>query len=54
MATQTTSHSPLPPLMHDSAMQKVRLMPIRGTEPKYHWALGRRLDDHPGLSDLGL
>ncbi|WP_329372014.1 DUF1348 family protein [Streptomyces sp. NBC_01483] len=21
---------------------------------KYHWTLGRRPDDHPGLSDLGL
>jgi nuclear transport factor 2 (NTF2) superfamily protein len=23
-------------------------------ERKFHWALGRRPDDHPGLSDLGL
>jgi hypothetical protein len=23
-------------------------------ERKYHWPLGRRPDDHPGLSDLGL
>ncbi|RQV73196.1 DUF1348 domain-containing protein, partial [Burkholderia anthina] len=21
---------------------------------KYHWPLGRRPDDHPGLSELGL
>ncbi len=27
-------------------------LPI-GTERKYHWALRRRPDDHPGLSDLG-
>jgi len=23
-------------------------------ERKYHWPLGRRPDDHPSLSDLGL
>jgi hypothetical protein len=28
--------------------------PIKETERKYYWALGRRPDDHPGLSDLGL
>jgi len=29
-------------------------LPIKDTERKYHWPLGRRPDDHPGLSDLGL
>jgi nuclear transport factor 2 (NTF2) superfamily protein len=29
-------------------------LPIRGTDRKYFWPLGRRPDDHPGLSDLGL
>jgi len=29
-------------------------LPITETERKYHWPLGRRPDDHPGLSDLGL
>lgn len=29
-------------------------MPISETERKFHWALGRRPDNHPGLSDLGL
>ena len=29
-------------------------LPIRESERKYHWPLGRRPDDHPGLSDLGL
>lgn len=29
-------------------------LPIREEERKYHWALGRRPDDHPSLSDLGL
>jgi uncharacterized protein len=29
-------------------------LPIRATERKYHWPLGRRPDGHPGLSDLGL
>jgi nuclear transport factor 2 (NTF2) superfamily protein len=28
--------------------------PIREDERKLHWPLGRRPDDHPGLSDLGL
>jgi nuclear transport factor 2 (NTF2) superfamily protein len=28
--------------------------PIRQEERKFHWPLGRRPDDHPGLSDLGL
>ena len=29
-------------------------LPIAADERKYHWPLGRRPDDHPGLSDLGL
>jgi nuclear transport factor 2 (NTF2) superfamily protein len=29
-------------------------LPITEEERKYHWPLGRRPDDHPGLSDLGL
>ena len=29
-------------------------LPIGETERKYHWPLGRRPDDHPGLSELGL
>ncbi|HUQ83528.1 MAG TPA: nuclear transport factor 2 family protein [Gemmatimonadaceae bacterium] len=28
--------------------------PIPEGERKYHWPLGRRPDDHPSLSDLGL
>ena len=28
--------------------------PIAATDRKYHWPLGRRPDDHPSLSDLGL
>jgi uncharacterized protein len=28
-------------------------LPIRDNERKFHWPLGRRPDDHPGLSDLG-
>jgi nuclear transport factor 2 (NTF2) superfamily protein len=27
---------------------------IHDSDRKYHWPLGRRPDDHPGLSDLGL
>ncbi|MFC3651213.1 DUF1348 family protein [Dyella humi] len=29
-------------------------LPIAETERKYRWPQGRRPDDHPGLSDLGL
>ncbi|MDP1773537.1 MAG: nuclear transport factor 2 family protein [Methylobacter sp.] len=29
-------------------------LPINETERKFHWPLGRRPDNHPGLSDLGL
>ena len=29
-------------------------LPIREAERKYHWPLGRRPDDHPSLSELGL
>lgn len=40
-------------------LMRVRLacindLPIKESERKYHWPLGRRPDDHPGLSDLGL
>jgi uncharacterized protein len=28
--------------------------PISASDRKYHWAPGRRPDDHPALSDLGL
>ena len=28
-------------------------LPIKETERKYHWPLGRRPDDHPALTDLG-
>ncbi|MEX3943295.1 DUF1348 family protein [Paraburkholderia sp. BR10937] len=28
--------------------------PIKEDERRFHWPLGRRPDDHPGLSDLGL
>jgi uncharacterized protein len=42
----------------ESGLVRLRLasindVPIEETERKYHWALGRRPDDHPGLSDLG-
>jgi nuclear transport factor 2 (NTF2) superfamily protein len=29
-------------------------LPIKDSERKYHWLLGRRPDDHPSLSDFGL
>jgi nuclear transport factor 2 (NTF2) superfamily protein len=43
----------------DDGLMQVRLasindLPIAESERKYHWPLGRRPDDHPGLSQLGL
>ena len=29
-------------------------LPIQASDRRFHWALGRRPDDHPSLSDLGL
>lgn len=29
-------------------------LPIKDSERKYHWPQGRRPDEHPGLSELGL
>jgi nuclear transport factor 2 (NTF2) superfamily protein len=29
-------------------------LPIAATDRKFHWPLGRRPDDHPGLSEMGL
>ena len=29
-------------------------LPIKESDRKFRWPLGRRPDDHPGLSDLGL
>ena len=29
-------------------------MPIKESDCKFHWPLGRRPEDHPGLSELGL
>ena len=29
-------------------------LPIKDAERKFHWPQGRRPDDHPGLSELGL
>jgi nuclear transport factor 2 (NTF2) superfamily protein len=29
-------------------------VPIKESDRKYHWTLGRRPDDHPGLGELGL
>jgi nuclear transport factor 2 (NTF2) superfamily protein len=43
----------------DQGLMRVRFacindLPIKESDRKYHWPLGRRPDDHPGLSDLGL
>ena len=29
-------------------------LPIKDADRKFHWPLGRRPDEHPGLSELGL
>lgn len=43
----------------DSGLMRRRIasindLEIRAEDRKFHWPLGRRPDDHPGLSDLGL
>jgi nuclear transport factor 2 (NTF2) superfamily protein len=43
----------------DQGLMRVRIasindLPIAAADRKYHWPLGRRPDDHPGLSALGL
>ncbi|CUA96420.1 Uncharacterized conserved protein, nuclear transport factor 2 (NTF2) superfamily [Thiomonas bhubaneswarensis] len=37
-----------------SRFASINDLPIKDAERKYFWPLGRRPDDHPGLSDLGL
>jgi hypothetical protein len=44
---------------NDDGLMRIRFasindLPIQSSDRKYHWALGRRPDDHSGLSDLGL
>lgn len=34
-------------------MASINDAPIKASARAYHWPLGRRPDDHPGLSDLG-
>ncbi|WP_049416430.1 MULTISPECIES: DUF1348 family protein [Stenotrophomonas] len=42
----------------DGLMQRrfscINDMPIKESDRKFHWPLGRRPDDHPGLSELGM
>jgi nuclear transport factor 2 (NTF2) superfamily protein len=43
----------------DQGLMRVRIasindLPITAADRKYHWPLGRRPNDHPGLSALGL
>jgi uncharacterized protein len=42
----------------DDGLMRIRYasindLPIPESERKFHWPLGRRPEDHPGLSDLG-
>jgi hypothetical protein len=42
----------------ENGLMRLRLasindLPIKESERRYHWPLGRRPDDHPSLSDLG-
>ena len=37
-----------------SRFASINDLPISESDRKYHWPLGRRPEDHPGLSDLGL
>jgi nuclear transport factor 2 (NTF2) superfamily protein len=38
----------------DKRIASINEMPIAEADRKFHWPLGRRPDDHPGLSELGL
>ena len=43
----------------DKGLMRLRLasindLPIAESARLFHWPLGRRPDDHPGLSELGL
>ena len=43
----------------DNGLMRLRIasindLPIKPDDRKYHWPLGRRPDDHPSLSELGL
>jgi nuclear transport factor 2 (NTF2) superfamily protein len=40
-------------LMH-TRHSSINDVPIKESERKFHWPLGRRPDNHPGLSELGL
>jgi uncharacterized protein len=37
-----------------SRFASINDLPILVSDREYHWVLGRRPEDHPGLSDLGL
>ncbi len=38
----------------EKRLASINDLPIRETDRKFFWPLGRRPDEHPGLSDLGL
>jgi hypothetical protein len=42
-----------PPGLMRVRFASINDLPIKETERKYRWTLGRRPDDHLGLSDLG-
>ena len=59
-----STRPPLPPFTRETAefeedgLMRLRLasindLPIKESDRKYHWPLGRRPDEHPGLSELG-
>lgn len=67
MNKENETRPPLPPFGRETAIQKVRLAedgwnsrdPHRVAlaytpDSLFRWPLGRRPDDHPGLSELGL
>ncbi|WP_347986384.1 nuclear transport factor 2 family protein [Methylomonas sp. AM2-LC] len=38
----------------DRRFASINDLPIKESERKFHWPQGRRPDDHPGLTELGL
>jgi nuclear transport factor 2 (NTF2) superfamily protein len=39
--------------MMERRIASINEHPINESDRKFHWSLGRRPEDHPGLSDLG-
>ena len=50
----TLSNKAADPRLMRLRIASINDLPIKESERKYHWPLGRRPDGHPSLSELGL